>query len=95
VMEGPRTVEELRRLRELAGAPTSASSAPTSAPSAPTSRPRERRDGSRRHLTRGGPDENEDSDGPPGATRACACGCVRDISSRRSDALTYDASCRK
>jgi len=59
-------------------------------------RSRERRDGSRRHSTRGGTDDPDGEPEPPGepAERPCACGCGRDISHKRRDSLTYDSSCR-
>ncbi len=66
-------------------------------------RPRQRRDGSRRHSTRGGtgddPAPSSDSDeGPPppnDGRRFCACGCGADISHKRAGAKVLDATHRK
>jgi hypothetical protein len=66
-------------------------------------RPRERRGGPRRHAHPrvGTGDSGDSSDGesePPGegpGRRLCACGCGRDLSHKRADALTFDAGCRK
>jgi len=59
-------------------------------------RSRERRDGSRRHSTRGGTNDPDGEPEPPGESpeRPCACGCGRDISHKRRDSLTFDSACR-
>jgi hypothetical protein len=65
-----------------------------------SSRPRERRDGSRRHSTRGGTDDDaggsdSDSDGPGGEERLCECGCGLSLGDKRTDARYAKAKCRK
>jgi hypothetical protein len=57
-------------------------------------RARERRDGSRRHLTRGGTDDSSGEPDPP-PERLCDCGCGRSVAHKRADALTYSAACRQ
>ena len=67
----------------------------------PAQRPRERRDGSRKHSTRGGTDDEPGGSDPEppssGAPtgRLCKCGCGRSIAHKRSHAETFDAACRK
>ena len=104
---------DARRLRgtgyerhTIAGWPDSRSTCGLAAMTRPTAhhgtrspRPRERRDGSRRHSTRGSTDDDSGGEPePPGRERTgrpCTCGCGRDISHKRAGALTFDASCRK
>jgi hypothetical protein len=78
---------------------TGSKTRPSSRHRAPCGRQRERRDGSRRHATRGSTDDDSGSGPePPGETllgRRCTCGCGRDISHKRADALTFDAGGRK
>jgi hypothetical protein len=62
-----------------------------------TARPRERRDGSRRHSTRGGTsDDDSSSSEPPGdlAGRRFCVGCGDDISQKRAGATTCGPKCR-
>lgn len=49
----------------------------------------------RRSSTSRDDGDNDSDDGPGEAGRLCACGCGRDISHKRADARTYDATCRQ
>lgn len=72
-------------------------SLPSPARATSRARPRERRDGSKRHSTRGS--TSDDSDGsepePPGGAprRLCECGCGRDLSHKRRDARAFNNAC--
>ena len=65
-----------------------------------SARPRERRDGSRRHATRGGPDEGDNSSGDPepsgdSAGRRFCVGCGRSIDHLRAHAKACSPKCRQ
>lgn len=66
-------------------------------PAAAVASPRERRARRASNPTRAGPDDDgEPSEHEPPARRFCICGCGRDISHKRADAVYFDPdACRK
>jgi hypothetical protein len=92
-----RQAREFMRVRRLELRAQDGISCAVTRSTTPSPHPRERRDGSRRHSTRGGTDDDSggsESEPEPLDERLCA-GCKRPIGHRRRDAQTCGPVCRK